>query len=484
MRVALFALAVLAACGGDGRPVFAPFIEVPPEGSDGYPYTGLDELVLEIADSGRDVGRRSESFAIGEPLELTDLDYADDQVVHLSGRTRGVEVAYGRTCTVDIDPDEVDLAPHLYFSRTVKWGEGADPGAVADGSVLAYSAPDGSGVFIGEGRVSRFDPLGGAFAEVPIDSIAARTGGILAAVPDGRAILVGGTVTADGDGVPLVEAIDPNEPPISTSRVEQQPGPRLVDHAAVTLVDGTVLVAGGRMQEEAGELPAVTRTAWLVRFGGGNTLDEPEQLVSQTVDPRYGHTMTRLGDDIGAAVVVIGGRGADDLPVARPELYRPLSRTFELVDDTAALAVPRWNHRAVRLPDGSVLIIGGRTYDEKGEEVAANAVERYDPVLGAFKGTNAVLRQQVDAVTDMAVVPMPDGRVLLIGGRRADGKAVSNVLIARFDPVNGQVDLSVTDPLERARAGHSATILCDGTILVVGGGAGSERYNPPSAGRR
>jgi hypothetical protein len=468
-------LALAFACGGGERPVFAPFIEVPAEGSDAYPYTGLDELVLEIAEAGAADGSR-ESFAIDEPLELTDIDYGEQQVVHLSGRTNGIEVAYGRTCAVDISPDEVEQEPHLYFSRTVKWGEGADPGAIAGDSVLAYSAPDGSGVFIGEGRVSRFDPLSGVFAEVPIDSIAARTGGILAAVPDGRAILVGGTVTAGGDGVPLVEAIDPNEPPISTSRVEQQPGPRRVDHAAVTLVDGTVLVAGGQLQDDAGDF-LVTQTAWLVHFGGGNTLDEPEQLVAEISAPRYGHTMTRLGDDIGAAVVVIGGRD-DTGPIAAPELYRPLSRTFEPVNATAVLAVPRWNHRAVRLPDGSVLIIGGLTLAGPATEV-----ELYDPVLGAFKATNARLGSG-DAVTDMAVVPMPDGRVLLIGGRDRDGEAVATVLIARFDPVNGQVDLSVTDPLERPRAGHSATVLCDGTILVVGGGPGSERYNTPSAGRR
>jgi hypothetical protein len=467
------AVTALSACGGGDRPVFAPIIEVPPEGSDAYPWTGLDELVLEIAEAGAADGSR-ESFAIGEPLELTDIDYGEAQVVHLSGRTNGVEVAYGRTCAVDIDADSVGQAPHLYFSRMVKWGPGADPGAIGGADALAYSAPGGSGVFVGDGRVTRFDPVAGAFAEVPIDSIAARAGGILAPVPDGRAILIGGT--AAGDGVPLVEAIDPNEPPVSASRVEQQPGPRLVDHAAVTLVDGSVLVAGGRLQDEAGAF-AATRTAWLVHFGGGNTLDEPEQLATETVVARHGHTMTRLGDDVGAAVVVIGGRDVDGLPIATAELYRPLSTVFEPIA-TAVLAVPRWNHRAVRLPDGSVLIIGGRTLAE-----AATQVELYDPVLGVFKDTQAVLRSD-DAVTDMAVVPMPDGRVLLIGGRDAEDRAVATVLIARFDPVNGQVDLSVTDPLERPRAGHSATILCDGTILVVGGGAGAERYNTPSAGRR
>jgi hypothetical protein len=476
------ACALLVACDGEAapqRPVFAPFIDVPPEESDAYPYTGLDELVLEIAEAGRDEGR-SETFAIDEPLELTDLDYAEDQVVHLTGRTRGVEVAYGRTCAVDIAPDSVAETPHLYFSRMVKWGAGADPGGIADASVLGYSAPDGSAVYVGDARVSRFDPLTGAFSDVAIDSIAARDDGTLAALPDGRAVLVGGT--AENTGVPLVEAIDPNVEPVAASRLESQPGPRLRSHATVTLEDGRVLVAGGELQDDATGMFAVTRSAWLVEFGTGNTLAEPERLVAETVFARYGHTMTRLGDDAGAAVVIVGGLGADGQPVGTAELFRPPMNAFQDVP-TAVLAVPRWNHRAVRMADGSILIIGGFTLDGEGAKVPALPVEVYDPVRGEFKEGRGALGSN-DPVTDMAVVPMPDGRVLLIGGRDAASSAVATVLIARFDPVDGRVDLSVSDPLERPRAGHSAAILCDGTILVVGGGPGSERYNPPSAGRR
>src|SRR4029078_13570928 len=128
---------------------------------------------------------------------------------------------------------------------------------------------------------------------------------------------------------------------------------------------------------------------------------------------------------------------------ASAELYRPLSRTFEALE--APMTVPRWNHRAVRMPDGSILIIGGKTLDSDLDEIAATQVERYDPVVGLFKDTGAVLRE-VDAIEDFAVVPMPDRRVLLIGGSDANGKPVAPVLIARFDPVDGRVDLSVTDP--------------------------------------
>jgi hypothetical protein len=49
------------------------------------------------------------------------------------------------------------------------------------------------------------------------------------------------------------------------------------------------------------------------------------------------------------------------------------------------------------------------------------------------------------------------------------------------------VDLAATDRLAAPRAGHQATLLCDGTVMLVGGTATpspSERYNPPAQGRR
>ena len=105
---------------------------------------------------------------------------------------------------------------------------------------------------------------------------------------------------------------------------------------------------------------------------------------------------------------------------------------------------------------------------------------------GAF--TSAGVMPGRGGLTELTATPLPDGRVLLAGGRDADGNPVATVLIARLDPLSGLVDIVATDDLSVPRAGHAAVALCDGTVLVVGGtddaSAAAERYNPPSIGRR
>jgi len=61
-----------------------------------------------------------------------------------------------------------------------------------------------------------------------------------------------------------------------------------------------------------------------------------------------------------------------------------------------------------------------------------------------------------------------DGRVLVAGGF-ADGEANSvRVSAELYDPANGS--WSRTGDMLQARAGHTATLLADGTVLVAGGG--------------
>ena len=485
-------LGLAAGCAQD-RPVLRPIIDTPDPGSAAYPYAGLTSLRLSVVHGG------SEDFVtipIGEPLELV-ADYGDDLVIHLSGLAGEVETAYGRTCATDVTRESVAQDPeiHLYMSRIVTWGDATAAATSQEEGVLAYALPDGRAAFVGgwpTPMAGRFDPQDGAFASVAAD-LAARRGAVLALLADGRALLIGG-VDGNEDGVPLVEVIDPRpEGGLGPAGpLESHDGPRLRGHAAATLVDGTVVVVGGELQDEAGAaFSPPSRTAWQLEFGDGGVLDPPAQLGVEAAFARADHTMTRLGDEFGADVLIVGGRDETGAPVAQAELYRPLKNSFEVVDG-AVLNVPRWGHTAVRLPGGPVLIIGGftRTPDQEAP-VPVSTLELYDPVQGVFTSTDSADSQLPAGagLTGMSVSTLPDGSVLLAGGIDASGAPVATALLARVDALHGAVNVGTTDPLAVPRAGHGAARLCDGTILVVGGtddpdAPQAERYNPPSANRQ
>src|SRR5207248_394316 len=91
-------------------------------------------------------------------------------------------------------------------------------------------------------------------------------------------------------------------------------------------------------------------------------------------------------------------------------------------------------------------------------------------------------------VVGFTVTPLPDGRVLMAGGStKVDGTPVDTALIFDLDAKLGTLNILHTASLAVARAGHQATVLCDGTLLFSGGTTSSvpaERYNPSPAGRR
>ena len=471
-------------------PVVRPIIDVPPADSTAYPYDGVETLSLSIARAGDERALQEASVPLGDALILPETPFGEDFVIHLVGRVGDVELSYGRTCAIDATSDILTsgttvLEPHLYFSRIVRWGPGGTPFEGRRAGALAYALPDGSAIFAGgdsEGRsVERFDPVTAEYSPLGVD-LTPRGGAAIASLGDGRALIVGGMASAQ-EPAAIIEVIDPLRSP-ERQRTEIA-GPALREHAVATLVNGEVLVAGGQHSDGTGQPFAATASAWLLRFGAGDVLDPPEQLAVAMSAVRAGHTLTRLGDDIGADVLIVGGRDDNDLPVAASELYRPLRESFEPVIG-ADLARPRWNHAAVRMPGGFVLILGGQGPGPSGIAPVVE-LELYDPSQNRF--TPAGVMPAGAGLTEQSVTPLPDGRVLLAGGRDAAGQPVSAAFIARLDPVDGLVDVVATDNMAVPRAGHSAVRLCDGTVLIVGGsdetaGAVAERYNPVSLGRR
>ena len=466
------ALVALAACGDPGT-IVAPVIDLPAEGSDADPRS-VDELELSVARAGSDTPLVSAVFTRGPTLALDGVPLEDDLVVHLVGRQAGGEIAYGRTCRFAILADADPPAPHLWFSRVVAWSDApAPPTAGRDGGAAWTTAQDDVALALGDGSggpvtaVDLFDVDAATWSTVA--AVAPRTGGVLAPLGDGRAVIVGGT---DGLGTlhGLIETVDPYA--VEATRVQSVSDDRLgLTGAAATLAGDEVIVIGG--QDAGGSVDTVySLTANPGSPAGARLID------ARLAIPRHGHTITRLSDDVGAPVVVIGGIDGAGSPVGSAELYRPLGQAFS-AGFTATLAVPRSGHAAIRMPGGAVLVVGG--IDAGGTPVRELELFTID---GGF--VSAGLLPATAGVVGPTLTPLPDGRVLLSGGRTSTSPAdppTARSFVLRLDPLDQSIDIAATDDLDAPRARHATALLCDGTVLAVGGDT-AERYQPPTGSRR
>jgi len=458
-----FAVLGLACCASDAV-VITPVVDSPQD-DDAAAFPDLDSIVLSAAHAGSDEDLVSQTIARGEPLQLPEVPFAPDLVIHLSGRIGAGEVAYGRTCAFAATAATAPT-PHLFFSRIVKFGV-FEANAIARTAGSAITYHDGSALFLGGSSpvVERFDPQTGSLVEV--GQLATPAGVVVAPLGMGEF-----RVAVVGSGASSFELIEADNP-----RVEQFPDTRMArtELTATALTDGRVIVIGGRD-------PATSQVSGaIVTLEVINGTPETRTLRSILATPRAGHTATRLGDDVGAPVLITGGLDTAGAPIAAAELFKPLN---EGLADPAmfrpTLNVPRTGHRTALMPDGSVLVIGGLAAGG----LPVRTVERFSIDAGFTTVGDLPITA---GIVDATLATLPDGRILIAGGRATSGgPALDTAFIARLDPLDGAVDIVQTDRLAVPRAGHHASVLCDGTVIVAGGSDTTivERYNPPSLGRR
>lgn len=121
----------------------------------------------------------------------------------------------------------------------------------------------------------------------------------------------------------------------------------------------------------------------------------------------------------------------------------------------------RYDHRAVLLDDGRVLVTGGRN-DTQGDSLGS--AEIFDPKAAAWRRA-APMRQTRDA---FALARLPDGRVLAAAGYGAvSGKGTALAEAEIYSPDSDA--WQETAPLDEPRTSPAVATLPDGRIYLAGG---------------
>jgi hypothetical protein len=181
---------------------------------------------------------------------------------------------------------------------------------------------------------------------------------------------------------------------------------------------------------------------------------------------RSGHTATLLtAGPLSGQVLIAGGNGS-----ASAELYNPATGVFTTTGD---MTVARTGHTATALgaqdgaQNGDVLIVG-----------TDGSADLYDPSKGTFARIGSLLPSSLQSSVAHTANLRNDGTVLAAGGygfpRCEPGSwcpcqrvRVSGTAAALFAPESD--GFTATGSLGTGRDSHTATVLADGTVLIVGG---------------
>jgi uncharacterized delta-60 repeat protein len=228
-----------------------------------------------------------------------------------------------------------------------------------------------------------------------------------------------------------------------------------VNHPPVALGDTYATAQGATLSVPA---PGV--------LGNDHDPDGAPLSASLAAGPAHG-AVTLQASGAFTYVPASGFAGADSFTYVASDgaLTSSPATVFIAVSPTAgvwrpagALSTGRAGHTATRLPDGRVLVAGGLG------AAASRSAEIYDPATGAFTPTGDLHRPRVDHTATL----LADGRVL-VAGSSVPASGHANAASAEiYDPATGL--FTPTGPLAHPHGRHTATLLGNGRVLVVGGG--------------
>jgi hypothetical protein len=223
-----------------------------------------------------------------------------------------------------------------------------------------------------------------------------------------------------------------------------------------------------RSRPKLGFLRVAAAMAAVLLLGAGiawmRTAQSPAAQVMGTWSPapamgvgRGYQTATLLAN---GKVLVVAGSQTNRI-LASTELYDPLTRKWS---SAGTLRTPRSLHTATLLKNGEVLVVGGSQLHPNSLGSLATA-ELYDPQSNSW----ALAASMHTPRSYHTATLLADGRVLVVGGIEASNDVTGTVLASAelYDPLTNS--WTPAAPLPVARARHTAVLLADHRVLVIGG---------------
>jgi len=132
-----------------------------------------------------------------------------------------------------------------------------------------------------------------------------------------------------------------------------------------------------------------------------------------------------------------------------------------------SLAAARISPTATLLNNGKVLVTGGTIGGVISDATTLSTAEVYDPAAKTFASTGNMNAHRYGHTATL----LPNGKVLIVGGASTQAAEI-------YDPATGI--FTSTGSTNFPRSFHTATLLNDGTVLIAGGSntMAAEIYNP------
>lgn len=299
----------------------------------------------------------------------------------------GIGFALGRAAAPGQPPEAMEWSTVADLARPRAYASAV---LVDSGEILVVGGLDRSDEHITIATSELFDPVTRRVTVLP-QRLLGRLNQQLTVAWGGRVVMTGGTEwLGDSWGtVGLVEVYLP------WSRTWLNAAPMLQprsDHAAVTLRDGRVLVAGGNYNAR------LLRSAEIY-----DPASDTWSYAALLPRPRTSFSMATLPD---GTVLAVGGFQEDGQMTTSTLIYEPSQDRWIA---GPSLREVRLNHTMVALPDGDLLLLGG-------ERTGAGTAERYSWRDRRFDHAGVLAEPRLVA----QAAALPDGRVVAVGGLPQD----------------------------------------------------------------